>query len=179
MPDSLTYDSLMNLASGGAQQGSPQGSFGNSLLSYLQFLMLHPQGAQVPNPGAGDKGGYWSPSTPNGQGGMTAQPGPWQAPPAGGGGGVAAAPQPGIQQMNPSMVAPNYQQLSPSLARPSMGGGGGGGGGGGMLGGLLGGGSGGGGGGGGGSAGGILGGLTGGGGGSSMMDITKLLGLFL
>ena len=129
----------MNLASGGAQQGSPQGSFGNSLLSYLQFLMLHPQGAAVPNPQPGATGGYWN-----------ARPAP-----------VAAPPQPGIQQMNQSMTAPNYQQLIPSTGKgPSMGGG--------MMGG-----------GGGGSSGGLMGGLMGGQGGSSMGSLMSLLGLFI
>ena len=148
----LDYNFLENLDANAAPapDTSSGGGTGNAIKSYLQFLMLHPQGAAPPNPQPGATGGYWN-----------AQPAPQAAQAAPMMASVPAPPQPGIQPMNPSMTGVNYKQLIPSVGKgPSMPMGGGGGGGGGQ-------------------AGGIMGALTGGGGGSSMMDITKLLGLLL
>lgn len=108
----------------GAPNSAAKPGFGNSLLSYLQFLGLHPQGASVPNPQPGDTGGYWNASQPQGaqpMGGMSQPTGPGQGP----------APQ-GV----------DYRMTIPSTGKgPSMMGGGGGGGGsaGGMMGGMTGG----------------------------------------
>ena len=132
----------------------------NGLTAYLQFLGLHPQGAQVPSvlPTAkGGTGGYWN--QPGGGPWQQAAPAQVQQQPA----MVGSAPMGGVVDYSRVGLPPvggMQGKMGPtSMAGGAMGGGGGGGGGG--------------------AAGGVMGAMTGGAGGSSMMDIAKLAMMFL